>query len=108
MTSPVARVDAELAAAREHLRAPRAAAIAGILFSVLLLTSFALLREAVPDDPLEAGTWLATHGRSVALALNLSLRDLIALARNSFLGSFLSAEEQAPHLAAIDAIERTA
>lgn len=44
---------------------------AGILFSVLLLTSFALLRAAVPDDPLEAGAWLRTHGRSVALALNL-------------------------------------
>lgn len=71
MTSPAARVDAELAAARDRLRAPRAAAIAGILFSVLLLTSFVLLRAAVPDDPLEAGTWLQTHGRSVALALNL-------------------------------------
>lgn len=53
------------------LRAPRAAAIAGILFSVLLITSFALLRTAVPDDPLEAGAWLRTHGRWVALALNL-------------------------------------
>ncbi|MBY0278927.1 hypothetical protein K2Z84_26635 [Candidatus Binatia bacterium] len=58
-------------AAGHRLRAPRAAAIAGILFSVLLLTSFALLRSAVPNDPLEAGAWLRTHGRSVALALNL-------------------------------------
>lgn len=71
MRSPAASVDAELRTARERLRAPRAAAIAGILFSVLLLTSFALLRAAVPDDPLEAGAWLRTHGRSVALALNL-------------------------------------
>ncbi len=53
------------------LRAPRAAAIAGILFSVLLITSFVLLRRAVPDDPLEAGAWLHTRAGTVALALYL-------------------------------------
>ena len=58
-----------LTAAR--LRAPRAAAIAGILFSILLLTSFWLLRRSVPADPLEAGVWLKTHSNTVALALNL-------------------------------------
>jgi hypothetical protein len=54
-----------------HLRAPRAAAIAGILFSLLLVTSFLLLRLAVPSDPLEAGAWLKTNSNTVALALNL-------------------------------------
>ena len=54
-----------------HLRAPRAAAIAGILFSVLLITSFVLLRFSVPADPLEAGAWLRTRANTVALALNL-------------------------------------
>ena len=58
-----------LTAAR--LRAPRAAAIAGILFAVLLMTSFLLLRHSVPADPLEAGTWLKTNAKSVAMALNL-------------------------------------
>ncbi len=54
-----------------HLRAPRAAAVAGILFSVLLITSFVLLRFSVPADPLEAGAWLRTRANTVALALNL-------------------------------------
>ena len=53
------------------LRAPRAAAIAGILFSILLITGVVLLRLSVPDDPLEAGAWLRTRARTVALALNL-------------------------------------
>ncbi len=54
-----------------RLRAPRAAAIAGILFALLLITSFLLLRLAVPADPLEAGAWLKTNVNTVALALNL-------------------------------------
>ncbi|MDG4596657.1 MAG: hypothetical protein P9F75_13390 [Candidatus Contendobacter sp.] len=54
-----------------HLRAPRAAAIAGILFAILLITSLWLIRLAVPADPLEAGAWLQTRLNTVALALNL-------------------------------------
>jgi hypothetical protein len=53
------------------LRAPRAAAIAGIVFSVLLITSFVLLRRSVPADPLEAGAWLRTRASTVTLALTL-------------------------------------
>src|SRR3984885_15925565 len=34
-----------------HLRAPRAAAIAGIIFSVLMICSLWLLRLSVPADP---------------------------------------------------------
>jgi hypothetical protein len=54
-----------------RLRAPRAAAIAGILFAVLLVTSFVLLRRSIPADPLEAGAWLNTNASSVTAALNL-------------------------------------
>jgi hypothetical protein len=54
-----------------RLKAPRAAAIAGILFSILLITGVVLLRLSVPDDPLEAGAWLRTRAHVVALALNL-------------------------------------
>src|SRR5262245_61781470 len=61
--------EATLTAAR--LKAPRAAAVAGILFSILLIVSFVLLRLSVPADPLEAGAWLRTRTRTVALALNL-------------------------------------
>ncbi len=54
-----------------RLRAPRAAAVAGILFAVLLITSLLLIRRSVPADPLEAGAWLQTRANTVALALNL-------------------------------------
>ena len=57
--------------ARERLRTPRAAAIAGILFSVLLITSLVLIRSSVPADSGEAGRWIAAGGRNVTLALNL-------------------------------------
>lgn len=53
------------------LRAPPAAAIAGILFAILLIASFLLIRLAVPADPLEAGAWLKTRSHTVVLALNL-------------------------------------
>jgi hypothetical protein len=61
----------ELDLRRSRLTTPRAAAIAGILFSVLLITSLALIRLAIPADPREAGQWLAGDARPVELALNL-------------------------------------
>jgi hypothetical protein len=56
---------------RAHLRTPKAAAIAGIVFSVLMVAIFWLLRRSIPADPLETGEWLAADSRTVALALNL-------------------------------------
>jgi hypothetical protein len=56
---------------RSRLTTPRAAAIAGILFSVLLIISLALIRLAIPADPRDAGQWLAGDMRPVDLALTL-------------------------------------
>jgi hypothetical protein len=56
---------------RANLKTPKAAAIAGIVFSILLLVIFGLLRASVPADPSEPGAWLATSSNTVALALNL-------------------------------------
>jgi hypothetical protein len=56
---------------RPGLTTPRAAAIAGILFSILQICSFWLLWRSVPADPLEAGSWLETSSGRVSLALNL-------------------------------------
>ncbi|MBF9196936.1 hypothetical protein [Microvirga terrestris] len=53
------------------LRTPKAAAIAGILFSVLQALILWLLRISLPADPLEAGAWLKTNVELVLLALNL-------------------------------------
>lgn len=54
-----------------RLTTPRAAAIAGILFAVLLISSMVLIRISIPADPLDAGTWLQESAHSVSLALNL-------------------------------------
>ena len=56
---------------RASLRTPRAAAIAGVVFSILLICSLWLLRLSVPADPLEVGAWLQTSSGRVRLALNL-------------------------------------
>jgi hypothetical protein len=56
---------------RTSLRTPKAAAVAGILFSVLMVAAFGLLRLSVPADPLDSGAWLARSSGTVALALNL-------------------------------------
>jgi len=56
---------------RANLRTPKAAAIAGMLFSLLLIAVFSLLRISVPADPQEPGSWLRTNSNTIALALNL-------------------------------------
>jgi hypothetical protein len=56
---------------RSRLTTPRAAGIAGILFSLLLLTSLTLIRISVPPKPEDAGDWLANNARMVEIALNL-------------------------------------
>ncbi|MBV9530179.1 MAG: hypothetical protein JO283_03660 [Bradyrhizobium sp.] len=55
-----------------QLRTPRAAAVAGILFSVLLFATFGLMRLSVPGDPFEPGAWLVGNLTYVSLAMNLA------------------------------------
>ncbi|AKH37974.1 MULTISPECIES: hypothetical protein [Nitrosomonas] len=54
-----------------RLKTPRAAAVAGILFSMLYITSLVLFRVSVPADPYDAGAWLAGGWKAVNLALYL-------------------------------------
>jgi hypothetical protein len=56
---------------RARLKTPSAAAIAGLLFSVLLIAAFWLLRSSVPADPQEPGAWLHASSSRVALGINL-------------------------------------
>ena len=55
------------------LRTPRAAAVAGIIFAVLLIAALVLLRVSVPANPAVPGAWLtdSRHRAQVAIALNL-------------------------------------
>jgi len=53
------------------------------------------------DDPAYFGGYVNDNYRAVAKLLERD--DLVALARNSFLGAFLPADQVARHLAAVDA-----
>jgi hypothetical protein len=64
-------MSAKIPPTRARLKTPKAAAIAGIVFSVLLLAILWLLRRSVPADPLDSGAWIATDSDAVAVALNL-------------------------------------
>jgi hypothetical protein len=64
-------MEAERALRKAKLTTPRAAALAGILFSVLLITSLVLIRISVPVDLQDAGSWLSGRWNSVNLALNM-------------------------------------
>jgi hypothetical protein len=52
-----------------RLTTPRAAAVAGIAFSVLLTVTYALLRSSVPEDPQDSGEWLSSNADRVNFAL---------------------------------------
>jgi adenosine deaminase len=66
-----------------------------------------MLREGLratinSDDPAYFGGYVNDNYRAAAAGRALTREDLATLARNSFLGAFLSAEEQAPYLARLD------
>jgi adenine deaminase len=55
------------------------------------------------DDPAYFGGYLGDNYRAIQRALGLTKAELATLARNSFLGSFLDADEKAAALAKLDA-----
>ena len=68
------------------LRTPRAAAVAGVVFSVLLAAVFVLLRLSVPANPGVAGTWLTDSGRRTAVTVALELVPFAGIAFLWFIG----------------------
>ena len=71
---------------RGSLRTPRAAAFAGIAFSLILGTALVLVRIAVPSDPADAGSWVEDGWRKDAVVLALSLVPFAGLAFLWFIG----------------------
>ena len=55
----------------QRMRTPGAAAIAGIIFSLLVITSFALIRISIPANPLGPATDFTTHLKELSFSLNL-------------------------------------
>lgn len=56
---------------KTNLRTPRAAAIAGIVFSTMLILAFWLLRVSIPTESSISREWLGAHARTVTIALSL-------------------------------------
>jgi adenosine deaminase len=60
------------------------------------------------DDPAYFGGYIAENFRATAAARGLTREQVVTLARNSFLGSFLPDDALASHLAALDAFVKDA
>jgi hypothetical protein len=71
---------------RRTLRTPRAAAFAGIAFSVLFTVALVLVRLAVPSTPEDAGAWIADGGKRDAVILALNLLPFAGIAFLWFIG----------------------
>jgi hypothetical protein len=56
---------------KTNLRTPRAAAIAGIVFSTMLIQAFWLLRVSIPAESLISKQGLSDHARTITIALSL-------------------------------------
>src|SRR5215813_3650853 len=72
--------------AGKPLRTPRAAALAGIIFSVLLITALVLLRVSVPAHPAVPGAWLTDSRRRATVAIALNLIPFAGIAFLWFVG----------------------
>ena len=71
---------------RSGLRTPRAAAIAGILFALLLGVAFVLIFISQPADPAKPGAWLSDPSRRDAVAVALNLVPFAGIAFLWFIG----------------------
>ncbi|MFL5767048.1 MAG: hypothetical protein ACJ758_04305 [Actinomycetota bacterium] len=78
--------DGRALAAGSPLRTPRAAGVAGIVFSVLLILCIVLLRISVPEDVSQPGLWLTDSGRRSSVALALGLVPFAGIAFLWFVG----------------------
>jgi hypothetical protein len=63
-------MDPEIIQARKRLKTPRAAAVAGIAFSLLLMASLVIIRLSTPADLNQSGEWLMSSNR-ILIALNM-------------------------------------
>ena len=68
------------------LRTPRAAAVAGIIFSVFMITALVLLRITVPPRLSATGAWLTEPGKRAAVAVALNLVPFAGIAFLWFIG----------------------
>jgi len=73
-------------ATNSGLRTPRAAAVAGIVFSVLLISVLTLLKLSVPRNLAQYGAWITNPARRRALDVALHLVPFAGIAFLWFIG----------------------
>jgi hypothetical protein len=61
----------EIPLIQQRMRTPRAAGLAGIVFSLLTITSHLLIWFSIPSNPLGPANVVITHSKNISLALNL-------------------------------------
>lgn len=76
----------EITLSRKKLKTPRSAAIAGIVFSLLLMASLIIIRLSVPSDPNETGLWLANPDISFRILIALNMVPFAGIAFLWFIG----------------------
>jgi hypothetical protein len=64
-------VNPQFSSTKDKLTTPRAAAAAGILFSVLMIVSLILIWISIPPNPQDEAGWLPESWDTISLALNL-------------------------------------
>jgi hypothetical protein len=79
-------VDAGQLQIARPLKTPHAAAVAGIVFSVLLIASLVLLELSTPSDTSKPGSWLTDSARRTAVAVALNLIPFAGIAFLWFIG----------------------
>lgn len=80
MTGPITTMRAP------GVRTPRAAAVAGIAFSILFASSTILTKWAIPPGSEDVGDWVADDSRRGAVALSLNLLPFAGIAFLWFIG----------------------
>jgi hypothetical protein len=68
------------------IRTPRAAAVAGIVFSILFATSIVLAQLAIPPDSEDAGAWATDDSKRGAVLFGLQLLPFAGIAFLWFIG----------------------
>ena len=93
--SPLRRPDADLHSAtvnqrsiarQKAIRTPRAAAIAGIVFAVLMGATQILVKVAIPDGSTRSGDWVTDDSRRRAVVIALNLLPFAGIAFLWFIG----------------------
>ena len=79
-------VEPELDRLAATVRAPRAAAVAGIVFAAVFSSAVSLFRSAIPQDPDDTGGWLTSDAQRTRVGIALALLPFAGIAFLWFIG----------------------